>query len=126
MNINLTNDEADVLRAVVSYLRKEERFTAAMEEADLKVDDDWEALCAVEEKLCKANPKSLARGKVAQILDSHDSSPLTELMVLTALRNFAEKVSKSSEKDYPDGWLIAPEAWIGTAKDILRHLEKDT
>lgn len=76
MNINLTDDEADVLRAMVSYLTKEKRFTAAMEEADLEVDDGWEALCSIEEKLYKA--------------------------ILTALRSFAEQISKSSEKDYPD------------------------
>lgn len=61
---------------------------------------------------------------VKDIMENSRYGALAQVFVMDALHKFSDAVAESELKDYPPGSFVAPEAWIGVAKEIKNKLER--
>lgn len=60
---------------------------------------------------------------VTKMMEFSNFGALSQLFIIEAIGQFADKVSKLSPKDIPNNCFISPEAWIGVAKEIKEQID---
>ena len=60
---------------------------------------------------------------VKDLMNYSPYGALCQVFIMEAIQRYAEQVAASNPEDYDMGAMIAPEAWIGVAKDIKARCE---
>lgn len=60
---------------------------------------------------------------VTDIMNNSEYGALAQLFVMDALTKMSKTISKTQVSDYPPDGFVAPESWIGVAKEIRKKLE---